>query len=51
MKRMIALTKKEKKGIYSCPEKNGIGDIHPPDHHLAMGEIDDPHHTKNEGEA
>jgi hypothetical protein len=42
---------KREEGIDSRPEEYGIGDIHAPDHHLAMGKIDDPHHTKNKGEA
>ena len=37
--------------INPCPVEKGIGDVHPPDHHLPVGEVDDLHHAKNEGEA
>lgn len=42
---------KGKERLDSCPEKNGIGNTHPLDHHLPLREVEDPHHTKNKGEA
>jgi hypothetical protein len=42
---------KGKEWVDPGPEENRIGNVHPPDHHFAMGEVDHPEHAKNKGEA